>query len=174
MATKARKEEIVGELKQLFTGGKIAIVTDLSGFTVAELTDFRRQLGTQNSKCQIAKNTLLKIATTDSEFGPLKEICVGPTAVVIGYDDDPAVTAKLAVKFLDDAKKGSIRGGIIDGSLMSVSQVKTLSKLPSKEVLLSGIMGGLDSGARGVAGMMEAVMRDLALCIEEVAKKQAA
>jgi large subunit ribosomal protein L10 len=173
MATKARKAEIVSELTQLFNGGTIAIVADLNGFTVAELTDFRRQLGTQNSKCQVAKNTLLKIATAEGEFGALKDICKGPTAVVIGYDEDPAPTAKLAVKFLDDLKKGSIRGGIADGSLMDADQIKSLSKLPTKEVLLSGIMGGLDSGARSVAGLMEAVIRDLALCIDEVAKKQA-
>jgi large subunit ribosomal protein L10 len=173
MATKQRKEEIVGELTHLFTNGKIAIVTDLSGFTVAELTDFRRQLRVQNSKCQIAKNTLLKIATAQGEFGALKEICIGPTAVVVGYDD-PVTTAKLAVKFLDSLNKGAIRGGIIDGALLDSDQIKSLSKLPSREVLIAGIMGGLDSGARSIAGMMEAVMRDLALCIEEVAKKQQA
>jgi large subunit ribosomal protein L10 len=173
MATRTRKEEMVGELTSLFTDGKIAIVTDLSGFTVAELTDFRRQLAGQNSKCQIAKNTLLKIATAQGEFEALKEICVGPTAVVVGYDE-PVTTAKLAVKFIDDMKKGAIRGGIVDGSLLNTDQIKSLSKLPSKEVLLSSIMGGLDSGARGTASLVEAVIRDLALCIEEVAKKQAA
>jgi large subunit ribosomal protein L10 len=170
MATKVRKQEIVSDLQGLFDNGKVAIVTDLSGFTVAEISQFRRKLDKDSAKCQIAKNTLIKIAAGDGEFKAIAELAKGPTAVVIGYDE-PAGPAKTTVEFLKSIKKGAIRGAVLEGKLISTSDVKSLAELPSKDQLLSSIMGGLDSGARGIAGILEATIRDIALLVEEVAKK---
>lgn len=171
MATKARKQEIVSELQSFFANGKVAIVTDLSGLTVAEFTQFRRRLAKDNAKCKVAKNTLIKIASKNTEFETVKEISAGPSAIVVGYED-PAQTAKATVEFLKNLKKGVIRGGIMEGKLVTAEDVKNIAELPSKDQLLSSIMGGLDSGARNIAGLLEAVIRDIALLAEEVAKKE--
>jgi large subunit ribosomal protein L10 len=170
MATKERKREIVTELHKFFDNGKVAIVADVSGLTVKELTLFRRSLGKQNAKCRVAKNTLIKIATQSKDFEAIKSLAKGPSAIVIGYDD-PAQPAKTTVDFFKALKKGSVRGGVLEGKQISQDEVKGLAELPSKDELLSSIMGGLDSGARGIAGLLEAVIRDVALLIEEVAKK---
>ena len=170
MATKARKQEIVSELRDFFGDGKVAIVTDLAGLTVTEITQFRRKLDKNNAKCRVAKNTLIKIATHETEYAPINEMVKGPTAVIVGYDD-PVSPAKTTVEFLKQIKKGSIRGGVLEGRLISPEEVKGLAELPSKEQLLSSIMGGLDSGARGIAGILNAVIRDIAVLAEEVAKK---
>jgi len=170
MATKARKAEIVSELHEFFKDGKVAIVTDVSGLTVAELTKLRRKLDKDNAKCRIAKNTLIKIATESKDFEAIKSLAKGPTAIVIGYDD-PAAPAKTAVEYFKALKKGSVRGGVLEGRAISQQEVKSLAELPPRDQLLSSIMGGLDSGARGIAGILEAVIRDLALLIEEVGKK---
>ncbi len=170
MATKARKQEIVSELKEFFNNGKVAIVTDLSGLTVAEITQFRRKLDKVDAKCRVAKNTLVKIATEGTDFGPIKELASGPSAIIVGYDD-PAQPAKATVEFIKAIKKGEVRGGVIEGRAITAGDVKGLAELPSKDQLLSSIMGGLDSGARNIAGLLEAVIRDIALLAEEVAKK---
>ena len=170
MATKARKKEIVSELHQFFDNGKVAIVTDVSGLTVAELTQLRRKLDKNNAKCRVAKNTLVKIATASKDFEAIKTLAKGPSAIIIGYDD-PAQPAKTIVDFFKALKKGKVRGGVLEGKSMTPEEVKGLAELPSKEVLLSGIMGGLDSGARGIAGLLESIIRDIALLAEEVAKK---
>lgn len=170
MATKQRKKEILGELDQFFTGAKVALVADLSGFTVAEITGFRRKLATDKARCRIAKNTLIKIATKSGDFSELKAIAKGPSAIIIGYND-PASPAKATVEYLKSLKKGSVRGGVLDGKAITADEVKNLAELPSKEQLLSSIMGGLDSGASGIAGSLSAVIRDIALLVEEVAKK---
>ena len=60
---------------------------------------------------------------------------------------------------------------VLDGKVITAEEVKNLAELPSKEQLLSSIMGGLDSGARGIAGCFEGIIRDIALLVEEVAKK---
>ncbi len=173
MATKERKQEIVSELHQFFDRGKVAIVADVSGLTVKELTQFRRKLGKDKAKCRVAKNTLIKIATHSKEFEAIKTLAKGPTAIVIGYDD-PAQPAKTTVEFFKLLKKGSVRGGVLEGRQLGADEVKGLAELPSKDELLSSIMGGLDSGARGIAGIFEGLIRDIALMVEEVAKKNSA
>ena len=170
MATKERKREIVSELHKFFDNGKVAIVADVSGLTVKELTQLRRKLDENNAKVKVAKNTLIKIATESKDFEAIKTLAKGPSAIVIGYDD-PAQPAKTTVDFFKALKKGTLRGGVLEGKAMSPADVKGLAELPSKDELLSSIMGGLDSGARGVAGLLEAVIRDIALLVEEVAKK---
>lgn len=170
MATKERKKEIVAELEKFFDNGKVAIVADVSGFTVAEITQFRRKLDKSNAKCRVAKNTLIKIATRNKDFESIKELAKGPSAIVIGYDD-PAQPAKTTVDYFNDLKKGAVRGGVLEGKALSENEIKSLAKLPSKEQLLSSIMGSMDSGARGIAGIFECLIRDIALLAEEVAKK---
>ena len=77
MATKVKKQEIVQDLERLFDNAKVAVVADFSGFTVAELTKFRRQLDSSKSKCSIAKNTLIKIATKSGPFASIEGLELG-------------------------------------------------------------------------------------------------
>jgi large subunit ribosomal protein L10 len=170
MATKVRKQEIVSELRNLLEDGKVIIVTDLAGLTVSEITQFRRKLDKENAKCHIAKNTLIKIATADTEFAQISDLAKGPSALVIGYED-PAAPAKATVSFIKELKKGEIRGAVLEGNKLSAAEVKGLAELPSKEQLLSGILGSLDSGASGIVSLLGALMRDIAYMTEEVAKK---
>ncbi|HEY9785646.1 MAG TPA: 50S ribosomal protein L10 [Candidatus Obscuribacterales bacterium] len=173
MATKARKQEIVSELQEFFKDGKVAIVADLNGLTVAEITQLRRKLDKDKAKCRVAKNTLVKIASETGEFKALEQMAKGPSAIIIGYDD-PAQPAKTTLDFIKNLKKGTVKGGVLEGKAISADEVKGLAELPSKEQLLACIMGGLDSGARGIAGILEAVIRDIAVLAEEVAKKNEA
>ncbi len=171
MATKARKQEVVGELKDFFKDGKVVIVTDLTGLSVAEFTGFRRSLRKENAKLRVAKNTLVKRAIGETEFKNLETLAKGPSGFVVGYDD-PAQPAKVVSDYLKQIKKGSVRGAVLEGKALNADDVKALASLPSKEVLLAGIMGGLDSGAQGIAGLLGAVIRDIAYMVEEVAKKK--
>lgn len=173
MATKTRKKEIVAELDQFFTDAKVALVADLSGFTVAEITGLRRKLDHDSAKCRVAKNTLIKIATQSNDFANIKSLTKGPSAIVVGYKD-PAQPAKTTVAYFKDLKKGTLRGGVLEGKTITAEEVKGLAELPSKEQLLASIMGSMDSGARGIAGCLEGIIRDIALLVEEVAKKNEA
>jgi len=170
MATKTRKTEIVAELEALFQKSQVAIIADLSGYTVAEITQFRRKLSKDNAQCKIAKNTLIELASAKGQFESVKELTKGPTALILGYDD-PAAPAKTTVQFIKQLKKGIVRGGVLENKLLSARDVGDLADLPSKDVLLSGIAGGLDSGARGVVTILNNIICDIALLVEEVAKK---
>ena len=169
-AQRTKKQDTVKDLEQFFTNAKVAVVADVSGLTVAELTKLRRMLDGQQSKVRVAKNTLIKIATRESNFASIESLAKGPSAVVVGYED-PVHAAKATLQYFSELKKGSIRGGVLEGRTISEKEVKGLAKLPSKEVLLSQIMSGLDSGASGIVGTLSSLMRDIAYLTEEVAKK---
>ncbi len=172
MPTRQDKANELAQIKNMFGNGKVAIATDLSGYTVHEITQFRKKLSESKSKCKVVKNTLVKLATQNTEFASIEGFAKGPTAVIIGYED-PVSSAKAVVEYLKTLKKGELKGGILDCSILSAAEVKGLAELPSKEVLLSSIMAGLDSGASGMVGIFEGIIRDIALLAEEVAKKQA-
>ena len=171
MATKARKQEIVAELEELFNKSQVAIIADLSGYTVAEITQFRRKLDQDNAQCRIAKNTLIEIAASKGQFESIKDLTKGPTALILGYED-PAAPAKATVAYIKQIKKGAVRGGVFESKVLTAADVTALAELPSKEQLLSSIMGGLDSGARNIAGILNNIISDIASLVEEVAKKQ--
>lgn len=170
MATKTKKQEIVAELEALFNKSSVAIVADLSGFTVEEITKFRRKLDKDAACCRIAKNTLITIASSKGAYAPLGELAKGPTALVLGMED-PAAPAKTTLDFFKAVKKGELKGGVLEGKLLTAKQIKEVADLPSKEVLLAGIAGGLNSGAQGVAGILNNIISDIAVLVEKVAEK---
>jgi len=170
MATKARKEEIVAELEALFNKSSVAIVADLSGFTVEEITKLRRKLDKDAAQCKIAKNTLIGIASSKGSFKAIAELAKGPTALILGLED-PAAPTKTTLEYIKTLKKGELKGGVLEGKVLTAQQLKAVADLPSKEVILGGIAGALDSGARGVAGILNNVIADIAVLIEKVAEK---
>jgi len=170
MATKARKEEMVAELEALFNKSSVAIAADLTGFTVEDITKLRRKLDKDAAQCKIAKNTLIGIASSKGAFASLNKLTSGPTALILGLEDAAAPT-KTTLEFLKTLKKGTIKGGVMEGKLLSAEQLKAVADLPSREVLLGGIAGALNSGAQGVAGILNNVIADIAVLIEKVAEK---
>lgn len=171
MATKTKKQEIVAELEALFAKSSVAIVADLSGYSVEEITKFRRKLDKDAACCKIAKNTLITIASSKGAFAPIGEMAKGPTALVLGMED-PAAATKSTLEYLKTLKKGEVKGGVMEGKLLTAKQLKDVADLPSREVLLAGIAGGLNSGAQGVAGILNNVIADIAVLVEKVAEKQ--
>ncbi|MBX9724152.1 MAG: 50S ribosomal protein L10 [Candidatus Obscuribacterales bacterium] len=171
MATKTKKNEIVAELEALFEKSSVAIVADLNGFSVAEITKFRRKLDKDAATCKVAKNTLITIASSKGAFAPLGELAKGPTALILGFED-PAAPTKTALAFLKEVKKGELKGGVLEGKLLTSAQLKAVADLPSREVILGGIAGALNSGAQGVAGILNNIIADIAVLVEKVAEKQ--
>lgn len=171
MATKTQKQDLVAELEALFEKSSVAIVADLSGFTVEEITKLRRRLDKSAARCKVAKNTLISIASKKGQFASISELAKGPTALILGFED-PAAPTKAALDYLKEVKKGELKGGVMEGKLLSAKQLKAVADLPSREVLLAGIAGGLNSGAQGVAGILNNIIADIAVLVEKVAEKQ--
>lgn len=171
MATKTKKQELVAELEALFEKSSVAIVADFSGYSVEEITKFRRKLDKSAARCKIAKNTLIGIASSKGAFAPIGELAKGPSALILGFED-PAAPTKATLEFIKELKKGELKGGVMEGKLLTAKQLKEVADLPSREVLLAGIAGGLNSGAQGIAGLLNNIIADIAVLVEKVAEKQ--
>ena len=164
------KKEIISELKEKIAKTGFAVITDHRGLTMSELTELRNRLFKNDADYKIAKNTLIKIAIKDTNLAELDSLLEGPTALLLGYGD-PSECAKTYVEFTKEIEKGDIRGGLLDGKLLTKQEIKTFAALPSKSVLLGQIAGLLVANTQSIAGTFESLIRDIALLAEEVAKK---
>lgn len=174
MATKAFKTEKVEEIKEVISKAKVAIVSDYRGLSVAEITNLRRRLQKEDGDYTVVKNTLAKIAIKDTQFEGLSEFLKGPSAIAFGFGDEVA-PAKVILQYLKEAKKtNEVKGGVLDGKVISASDVKAISSLPSKQELLAKIMGSLNSPAQGMANTLNGVARALVCAMEEVRKQKEA
>ncbi len=171
MATKAFKNEKIEAFKEQVAKAKVAIVTDYRGLTVSEITDLRRQLQKEAGDYTVIKNTLAKVAIQGTEFEPLSEALEGPSAIAFGFEDQVA-PAKVVTKFQKEAKKGDVRGAVLDGKFFNAEEVQELAKLPSKEELYAKILGSINSPASGIANVTNGVMRALVIAMDGVRKQK--
>jgi len=140
MLSRAVKQELVKEFNERFKTNPSLMVVEYKGLSVKEMQGLRKQLKNAKADLRVVKNRLLKIASRDTEADKIKGLFEGPTAVAI-CDDDPASVAKVFVDSMKVLSALKLKGGIIDGQVVGFEEVSRISKLPSKEVLLSQFAG---------------------------------
>jgi len=174
LATKAFKTEKVEEIKEVIAKAKVAIVSDYRGLSVADITNLRRRLQKEDGDYTVVKNTLAKLAIKNTQFEGLEEFLKGPSAIAFGFGDEVA-PAKVILKYLKEAKKtNEVKGGVLDGKVITAKDVRAISDLPSKPELIAKIMGSLSSPAQGLTNTVNGVARALVIAMEEVRKQKAA
>ena len=137
-----QKKEEVSKLAEEMKEAKIILLTDYRGINVADDTELRRNLRNANAKYTIIKNNITRRALAECGIEGLDEKLEGPTAVVIAKEDylEPS---KVIYKYSKDNEFYKIKGGVIDGKVMTTEEIVTLAKLPSRETLLSMLAGAL-------------------------------
>lgn len=170
----AQKKAIVGDLTDIISTTKGAILTDYRGLTVAELTTLRRRLREHNAEYHIVKNTLFKIAIGGEIESNLETLLKGPTAIVFAKSDVVAPT-KTILDFLKEIKKPEItvKGGWIDGKVYDVAQVTALSKLPSKDQLIGQLIGTLNAPAAEFVGTLNNIIGEFVRTIQAIHDQKA-
>ena len=173
MITRERKKQIVAQLVEMLSDATAIYITDFAGITVEEAIQLRRSMKDKGIKFRIAKNTLIIRALNQigNESIPAEKF-FGQSALVLGYDD-PIAPAKIIKEYFDKKEKLRLKVASIEGQLFDGSQLDQISKLQTKNELIAGIMFLLDSPVTGIVGSINAVIRDLAYLIEEVANKKA-
>ena len=167
------KVEAVSELRELVGLTKAAIFTDYRGLSVAELTELRKKLREVDGEYRVVKNTLFKLAAGDSmPVADMGEFLTGPTA--IGFaKGDPVAVAKILLDYARDHKAMSVKAGVMDGRMLSAAQVEALSKTPPREVLLSQMLGSLQSPIAGFVGTLGGIISNFVFTLQAIADKQA-
>ena len=136
----AQKEKAVEELA--VKEAKIVLLTDYRGISVEDVTTLRADLRKNDSEYKVIKNNITRRALDKCGYEGLDELLVGPTAVVMN-NEDYLEAAKTIYNFSKDNDFYKIKGGIIEGKVMSAEEIITLAKLPSKETLIGMLAGAL-------------------------------
>jgi len=175
---KEEKAEGVKEIKELIQDSEAMYLTDFSGLTVEEVNELRKEFYKSGVKYKVVKNTLTVRALQETDkysrhLEKLTDILNGPTGIVFAYDN-PVSPAKIIKKFFDKIERPKLKVAIVEDELYDSKKLNTLAALPTKEEVIAGILGSLNSPASGIVGSINAAMRDLFSVIEEVAKKEAA
>jgi large subunit ribosomal protein L10 len=150
------KNYLLREVEQHLGKSSYVFVTDFSRLTVAETADLRGALRPLGAEFHVVKNTLLRVAMAQRELPEMDETLKGPTAMVTGGKNVSEV-AKALVQFAKAKDKIAVKGGILDGRLMSSADVNFLSTLPSMEVMRGQFLGLLNAPAQQFVRVLQAV-----------------
>jgi len=158
---RVEKVAVVEEVTAKLAAADAVFVTEYRGMSVGQLATLRRQLRPGGGEFKVYKNTLARFAATKAGVEALGELLIGPSAItfVIG---DVAASAKV----LRDAARTNplliVKGGALDGKLLSARDVESLAELPSRDVLLAQFAGALQAPLVKTAGLLQALPRNMA------------
>jgi large subunit ribosomal protein L10 len=160
--------DYVHTTKEQLKSGKAFYFTDFTGLSVQNLEALRRELNKNSAAYLVLKNTLGYLAMKDLGFNDtLRELFIGPTGIAIAYDD-PVVLAKI----LKETKDLKIKGCYIQGTFFDANAVMRLSQIPSKDVLLSSVVGSLNL-ISNLVGVLEGILRNVIYTIDAMKNKEA-
>lgn len=155
------KVAVIDEVRERLDGAAASVVTEYRGLTVGELAQLRRSLTAVGGDYKVFKNTLVRRAIDGSTHAPLQDLLTGPTAIAFVHGDVSAV-AKALRDFSRTNAHLVVKGGLLDGTLLSPAQLGALADLPSREVLLARLAGAIQAPLAQFAGLVQALPRNLA------------
>jgi large subunit ribosomal protein L10 len=164
------KTAAVDEIKQRFDGAPGAVLTEYRGLTVGEMVTLRSRLREAEVRYTVVKNTLARIAVDDAGLAELRDLFTGPTAVAYLYGD-PVSGTKVLTTFAKDHPALVIKGGVVDGRVMSADETKALADVDPLDVSLAKIAGALESPLRAIVGILEAPLQRILFVLEQLASR---
>ncbi len=172
--TPENKRQIVADLKQSLNESQLMFIVNYRGLSVGEIGDLRNRLRSKGGSCKVTKNTFMGIAVQDDDrWRAVSEILKGDSAFVM-VKDDLGGAIKAYQEFQKASKKTEIRGGVMDGKLLTEADLKAIADLPSKEQLLAQIAGAINGVATKLAVGINEVPSGLARAIKQISEKESA
>ncbi len=169
---KQEKIDAVIDVKLRASRAKSIVVTDYRGLTVAEMTDLRTRLRNENVEFKIVKNRLAKIGLQEAGLPAMDEFLKGTTAIAFATKD-PISPAKVLAAYAKENEKLKIIGGQMDNEILDKSTLMILSQMPSREVLLSRLVGSLASPVQKLAFGLNQVVCKVVYAFDAVARQKA-
>ena len=163
------KQAAVSELTELFRNSTATVLTEYRGLTVAQLKQLRGSLG-QSTTYAVVKNTLTRIAAKDAGLEGVEDLLVGPSAIAF-VDGDPVEAAKSLRAFSKEHPALVIKGGVMEGKLLSADEVNRLADLESREVLLSKLAGAMNASLQTAVSLFAAPLSQTARVVEALRAK---
>ena len=167
------KTETVGALKGAILAQRGAVIAEYRGLKVSEMTVLRKKLRAIDAEVKVVKNTLIRRAAEGTPFGGLSAHFTGPTAIAFSHGD-PVALAKAMKEFAAATPKVTLRAGFVEGRVLSAKEVETLASVPSRDVLLSRLVGGLSSPITRLALVLSGPPRKLVYALDSIRKQKPA
>lgn len=156
MAKVELKKPIVDEIKQYAENAASAVLVDYRGLTVEQDTVLRKNLREAGVVYKVYKNTMLHLAFEGTDFAQLDPHLEGPTAVAFGMEDATA-PARIIKEFAKDAPVLEFKGGVVEGTYYDAQGMMTIADIPSREVLISKLLGSLQSPISNLARVLKQI-----------------
>ncbi len=167
------KKQIVEDLHERLKKAAIVILTDYKGLNVESVTKLRQQLREAGVEYKVVKNTFLRRASENTGAAVISEYYTGPSAIAFSYKD-PVAPAKVLTKFAETNDKLEIRVAALDGRVLNFDDIKALSQLPSREVLLSQVLSAMQAVPTSFVNVLSAVPRSLVNVVQAIKDKKEA
>ncbi len=150
------KQVVIDEIKEKVSRATSIVLVDARGVTVAQDTGLRKTLREAGVDYKIYKNTMIELAVKGTEFEGLTQFLSGPTTVAFGYED-PTLGASLLAKATEEIKTLEFKGSIIAGTLYNAEETAKIAKIPSREVLISKLLGSIKSPVSSFARVLKQI-----------------
>ncbi len=169
-----KKEKVVKTLEGVFSKATVGVVTDYRGLKTPEVNELRRKLRENDAEYKVVKNSLAQIAAKNAGRTYLDNTFKGPVGVAFGYGD-AAKTVKVISDYLRTSKSSlKMQWGFMDDRILNAKQLDTLAKLPSREILLAKVVGGMQAPIYGIVNVLAAPLRGLAQVLQARVKQMEA
>jgi large subunit ribosomal protein L10 len=155
------KVAVVDEVRERLSSSTAVLLTEYRGLKVGELAELRRTVRTAGGDYKIYKNTMVRFAVRELDIEGVEELLVGPTALAF-VEGDAAAVAKALRDFGRTNPNLVLKGGVLGEKALSADEAKALAELPSREVLLARLAGGLAAPLQQFAGLLQALPRNMA------------
>lgn len=160
-----KKIDTVADLRERLQRATIVVSADYRGLLVKEMEQLRRRLRSSGIEVRVIKNSLLRLAAQEADRPDLMRIVEGPTALALSYGDFMEA-AKAITEYAQTAPPTfALRGAFLDGQLLSSSDLRDLTRIPPKPVILAQIAGRLQSPLAGLLGLLDAPLQELSLLL---------
>lgn len=164
------RKSISNSVKEGVSKKSNAFIVSWSGISSSKMGLLRKDLKRKKASVLVSKTSVARIALKESKYEELADRLKGQMALILS-DSDPSEITKILVKYTKDCEGFILQGGLLDGAILSAEQVKTLSDLPSREVLLSQLIGTLQAPLTRFAGALNAKSRDFVSILKQKSEK---
>ena len=156
MAKVELKQPIVAEIAEVIKDAQSVVLVDYRGLTVEEDTALRKQLREAGVNYKVYKNTLMNFAFKGTDFESLAPYLNGPSAIAVSTEDATA-PARVLAEFAKKAKNLEIKAGVVEGTLYDVKGMQAVAEIPSRDVLISRLLGSLQSPITNFARVIKQI-----------------
>ena len=156
MAKIELKQPIVAEISELIKDAQSAVLVDYRGMTVEQDTKLRKEMREAGVTYKVYKNTYMNFAFKGTDFEALAPYLEGPSAIAVSKDDATA-PARILGKYAKEVQALEIKGGVVEGIAYDANGIAAIASIPSREVLLSKLLGSLQSPITNLARVLNQI-----------------